>query len=103
MSDRRPGVLVLRPAAPSGLLTYQEVAERCSVQVGFIRRLVQIGVLEGTNEGWPGCLQAETTLRVRQIVRLQEQLGVNLEGAAIIVDLLERIEALENELAHRGG
>lgn len=103
MSDQRPGVLILRPAAPAGFLTYQEVAERCGVQVGFIHRLLEVGILERTSAEWPGCLHAEATLRVRQVVRLQEHLGVNLDGAAIILDLLERIEALENELAHRSG
>ncbi len=103
MGSERPGVLIVRPAAPAGFLTYQEVAERCDVQVGFIHRLVRVGVLEAPAGARPGCLRAEATLRVRQVVRLQEHLGVNLEGAAIILDLLERIEALENELAHYGG
>ena len=103
MRNERPGVLIVRPEAPAGLLTYQEVAERCGVQVGFIHRLVRAGILEMTSERWPGCLYAEATLRVRKVVRLQEHLGVNLEGAAVILDLLERIEELENELAHRGG
>jgi hypothetical protein len=35
---------------------------------------------------------------VQRCVRLQRDLGVNLEGTAVIVELLERIESLEHEL-----
>jgi hypothetical protein len=38
------------------------------------------------------------------MVRLHVDLDVSLDGAAIIVDLLERLERLEGELARlRGG
>ena len=35
------------------------------------------------------------------MLRLHADLGVNLTGAAIIVDLLERLERVEAELARR--
>jgi hypothetical protein len=37
------------------------------------------------------------------MLRLRRDLGVNLGGAAIIVDLVEQLEALERELTHRRG
>lgn len=36
--------------------------------------------------------------RVKRILRLKSLLGVNLTGAAIILDLLDRIEELEAEI-----
>lgn len=36
--------------------------------------------------------------RVNKILRLKSLLGVNLTGAAIILDLLDRIETLEAEI-----
>lgn len=36
--------------------------------------------------------------RVKRILRLKSLLGVNLNGAAIILDLLDRIEELEAEI-----
>jgi MerR family transcriptional regulator/heat shock protein HspR len=38
-------------------------------------------------------------LRVAKVVRLQRDLGVNQEGAAVILELLDRIDALERQLA----
>ena len=45
----------------------------------------------------------EVTLRVGKFVRLQRDLGVNTEGAALIVELLDRIDALEHRLRHFEG
>jgi MerR family transcriptional regulator/heat shock protein HspR len=38
--------------------------------------------------------------RLNKIMRLQDFLGVNLKGAIIISDLLERIESLEDQIRH---
>jgi hypothetical protein len=77
------------------VLSRQEVAVRCEVDEAFIEQLVGLGVIEPSGRGFA----CEVTLRVRRFVRLQRDLGVNFEGAAVIVDLLDRIEALEHELA----
>jgi MerR HTH family regulatory protein len=37
------------------------------------------------------------------MLRLRRDLHVNLDGAAIIVDLVEQLEGLERELARRRG
>ena len=42
---------------------------------------------------------ARTAAQLRRMLRLHGDLGVNLTGAAIIVDLLERLERVEAELA----
>ena len=47
-----------------------------------------------------GTFAAATAERLRRMLRLHADLGVNLTGAAIIVDLLERLERVEAELAH---
>ncbi len=43
-------------------------------------------------------IQIDELLRLNKILRLRKALGANLIGAAIIVDLLARIERLEDEL-----
>ncbi len=45
-----------------------------------------------------GRLPARQAERIQKILRLRKNLGVNLCGAAIILDLLDRIEGLQDEL-----
>ena len=88
-------------------LTLHEIALRCGVEQSFVEQLVELGIIEDpiiegqTIEGQappPGRYSGEVTLRVQRCVRLQRDLGVNLEGTAVIIELLERIESLEHEL-----
>lgn len=78
------------------VFSIEEVAIRSGVDVAFVEQLVALGMIEAG----PGSrhFACEVTLKVGRVARLQRDLGVNLEGAAIILDLLDRIEALEREL-----
>lgn len=79
------------------LFSFQEVAVRCGVDQRFVEQLVQLGVIE-PHPSDRALLATEVTVRVSKLVRLQHDLGVNLEGAAIIIDLLDRITELEHQL-----
>ena len=98
--ERTRGVIVVRRSSAPGRLSVAEVAERCGVQVGFVHRLVRLGIIDLDSER-SDCVVAGSTLRVQRVVRLHEDLGVNLAGAAVILDLLDRIEALEHQLRNR--
>lgn len=79
------------------LLTLEQVAERCGVQRTFVRLLVEHGVIE-VQQQRPLLLSQEVTLRVNKVVRLKRDLGVNVSGASVILELLERIDELERQL-----
>lgn len=48
-------------------------------------------------------IEVDELLRLNKILRLRKALGTNLVGAATIVDLLARIERLEDELERLQG
>ena len=79
------------------LLSLQEVAQRSGAESWFVEQLVELGIIE-TEAGERQLFSCEVTLRVQRCVRLQRDLGVNPEGAAVILELLAQIEALEHEL-----
>lgn len=80
-----------------GLLTSEEVARRCGIHPELIQRLVVLGLIDPV-EGVPDLFSPEVTVRIRRILRLRRDLGVNYSASALILDLLERIEELERRL-----
>ena len=83
------------------LITLNELCGACTVRTEEIVTLVREGVLDPVD----GPLRAEkaqawrfhitSVRRVRTVVRLQRDLGINLAGAALALELLDRIEELE--------
>lgn len=56
--------------------------------------LAELGMLEVRK----GCVPARQVKRLQKILRIRKSLGVNLPGAAIIMELLDRIEFLQEEI-----
>ena len=79
------------------LISIDDVCRSCTVEVETITLLVDEGILDpvGTRvEHWQFTL---TSLRrVKTAIHLQRDLGVNLAGAALALELMDRISALEN-------
>lgn len=79
------------------LFTIEQVAVHCGVDTTYVERLVRVGVIDPA-AGERSRFQPEVTVRVRKARRLEQDLGVNPEGAAVILDLLDYIERLERSL-----
>lgn len=78
-----------------------ELSTACSVHTEYIVELVDEGIVE------PMELQCEqqfwtftgrSLLRARKARRLQQDLGINLAGAALVLELMEEIEQLRERL-----
>ncbi|SEK62147.1 chaperone modulator CbpM [Nitrosovibrio tenuis] len=88
------------------LLTLTEISQACSVQTGYIIELVDEGLL--TPESGPEISPGEAPhfwrftgaqmRRARRASRLQVDLGINLAGVALALQLLDEIEALRERL-----
>ena len=83
-------------------LSGAELAMAAGISRAGLARLVRLGLVEPIA---PGASQfaAVTVARLRRMVRLHDDLGVNFAAAALVVDLLERLDRLETELARRHG
>ncbi|HEV3448247.1 MAG TPA: chaperone modulator CbpM [Gemmataceae bacterium] len=92
--------LMLHPAAAQ-FLTLEALAMAVDLHPQVIETFVAYGLLEPLSA-------AENELRfdvravsqLQTIRRLREDLGINLPGIAAVLDLLERIETLQRQLAH---
>ena len=80
-------------------LTMSQICRICTVRSEHILELVEEGILEPTGTTVELYrFQVDSVLRVQMSCRLQKDLGVNLAGVALALDLLEEIEQLRNRL-----
>jgi hypothetical protein len=83
-------------------LSGDELAAAAGISPVRLARLVRLGLIEpaapGTSE-----FTADTAARLRRMLRLHVELQVSLSGAAVIVDLLARLQQLEAEVVRLRG
>lgn len=80
-------------------ITLVELCRSCSVQAETIEVMVEQGILEPSGtRGHYWCFPANSIKRMRIALRLQQDLDVNLAGAALALELLERIDQLHARL-----
>jgi len=78
------------------LVTIDDLCRSCTVEVETITLLVAEGILDpvgGDVEHWQ--FTVGSLRRVKTAIHLQRDLGVNLAGAALALELLDRIAELE--------
>jgi chaperone modulatory protein CbpM len=83
-------------------LSLRDLALACGISATRAALLVRLGLVEPDADA-PEYFSSATAARVRRMLRLRGDLGVNLVGAAIIVDLMERLERLDEELTRLRG
>ncbi len=80
-------------------ITIVQLCRSCAVQAESIEAMVELGIVEPSGRrGHHWCFPANSIRRARIAVRLQRDLGVNLAGAALALELLERIDRLDARL-----
>lgn len=84
-------------------LSISEVCQACAVQVDTIIELVDEGILSPSGRE-PHCWRfTGTHLRSATVaIRLQRDLGVNLAGAALALQLLDELKTLQARLRLAG-
>jgi DNA-binding transcriptional MerR regulator len=82
----------------SRFLTLAALAERADMHPALVERFVECGLIEASaREGTELLFDAALVPRLCTIKRLRENLGINIAGIAVVLDLLDRIRALQRE------
>jgi chaperone modulatory protein CbpM len=80
-------------------LTLNELSRACSRSAEWIIELVEQGALEPISYRQTQWRFSGSNLqRARTAMRLQRDLGINLAGVALAIDLLDEIETLRSRL-----
>ena len=85
------------------LLTIEELARATGLHPQLIQSFVEFGLVEpaATGEGDASIRFAPAAVdRLRRIARLRHDLGVNLAGVAVILEMRDRMEELLREVEH---
>lgn len=80
-------------------LTLSQLCRLCAVHADYVVELVEEGVVQPSGEevaqwNFPGI----SIQRIRKARRLQTDLGINLEGVAVILELLDEVDYLRQRL-----
>jgi MerR family transcriptional regulator, heat shock protein HspR len=75
--------------------------EQSGLHPSLVRRLAELGVIDVED----GCIAPAHLRRAFRALRLWNSLRLNLTGASIVVELLEKMEEMQEELnrLRRGG
>ena len=80
-------------------LSMRQLCDACSVHAEYIIELVDEGFIEPSGmEKSHWCFNGLTITRVQKAKRLQQDLGINLAGVVLVIDLIDEIEYLRTRL-----
>ena len=101
MGDKMTELLTGIIADDEQLLSLAELCNRCALPAEQVIKMINHGILEPQDQRlscqrWQ--FRGDSLLRVRVTQRLRHDLGVNLAGAALALDLLEEVKKLRQKV-----
>jgi DNA-binding transcriptional MerR regulator len=91
--------LVVR-SIESNEVTLDNLAALAGLHPALVERFVEYGLIQPTaTRGLLFLFDSSKSSRLRSIMRLRTDLGLNLQGVAVVLDLLERLRDLDRENA----
>lgn len=85
--------IVVSPAGEQ-LYTFESAAAITKTSIAVVQVYVELGVIESTGS----MLHSREIARIAQLQRLRQDLGLNLVGAAMVLDLTQEIAQLRAQL-----
>jgi len=80
------------------MIVLDEFCTSHQVEVSFVRTLEEHGLIETIIVNETLYIQENELSKLEQIVRLHQELNINSEGVDAIINLLKRIENMQNEI-----
>ena len=80
------------------LILVETVCTHYQLQFSFIEQLEEVGLISLVRENEVVFISEEKVSDLEKVLRLHEELNVNLEGIDIILNLLNKVGSLQSEL-----
>jgi DNA-binding transcriptional MerR regulator len=98
MSEEQKTVILWR--VEHRYLTLGELAQAAGLHPELVKRFVSFGLIEpAARSGSEFVYEVSAVERLRCVVRLRNDLGVNTAGAAVILEMRDRIRMLQDEIS----
>jgi MerR family transcriptional regulator, heat shock protein HspR len=78
-------------------LTLEDLALHAAMHPAMVERLVEFGLVTPMRQEGANLFDPSAVSRLRTIGRLRRMLGINLAGISVILDLVDKIRALQRE------
>lgn len=75
-----------------------QLCEHYRIEVSFFQELHEVGLINLVVVEHNRCLHQEDLGAVERMMRIHQELGVNIAGVDVILNLMQRMEALKTEL-----
>src|SRR5687767_519813 len=80
------------------IIILDEFCTSHQVEISFVRSLEEYGLIQTIIVNETLCVPGNELSKLEQIVRLHQELNINSEGIDVIINLLQRIENIQNEI-----
>jgi MerR family transcriptional regulator/heat shock protein HspR len=84
-------------SADNQRLTLDDLASHAGMHPALVERLVEFGLVTPLKQEGPTLFDPSAVSRLRTTARLRQNLGINLAGISVILDLVDKICALQRE------
>jgi DNA-binding transcriptional MerR regulator len=84
-------------AADNQRLTLDDLASHAGMHPAFVERLAEFGLVTPIRQQGALLFDPSMVSRLRTIARLRQSLGINLAGTSVILDLVDKVCALQRE------
>jgi MerR family transcriptional regulator/heat shock protein HspR len=78
-------------------LTLEDLALHAAMHPAMVERLIEFGLVTPMPQEGANLFDPSVVSRLRTIGRLRRILGINLAGISVILDLVDKIRALQRE------
>ncbi len=79
-------------------ISIHELSRLCECHLSVARRLFAIGLIEPQSARTPHLFDRSAVVRARKALRLKRDLGLNFAAVALVMELLDRIDDLEQRI-----
>ncbi len=80
------------------LIAVKSIASHYELEIIFFENLNDLGIIEIITVNEEYYLEHDMIIKVEKVIRIHKDLDINTEGIAVVLNLLEKIDMLEQEL-----